>query len=138
VLSDSERPHRFMMSLMSSLACLALALATTSLAAVIGSSVVERTKEIGIRMTLGASPGLVARLVVRQAIGLAGIGVALGIVIGVATTRFLAESLYGVKPLDAPTFVIGAVVMVIVAAGASLAPALRAARVDPLVALRQE
>jgi putative ABC transport system permease protein len=138
MLAQAQSPRRFVMSLTTALAGLALTLAVIGLAAVIWSSVVERTKEIGIRMTLGASPASIVRIVVGQAGWLAGIGVAAGIGIATATTRYLAEMLYGVKPLDFPTFAASAGIMMIVAIVASAMPARRAARVDPLIALRAE
>jgi len=138
VLAEAGRYRQFVMSLMTSLSLLALSLATIGLAAVIGSAVAERTKEIGIRMTLGASPAKVARLIVGQAISLAGAGIAIGLGLAAATTRFLADLLYGVKPLDAGTFAAGAAIMLVVSIAASAIPARRAARVDPLMALRRE
>jgi predicted permease len=138
LLSRSVAPRRFVTWLMSAFAAMALGLATVGLTAVIGATVAQRTREIGIRMTLGARPGAVVRLVLRQAIALALGGVAIGLGLAAATTRLLADSLYGVTSLDPPTFATSAVLMLVVAIGASYVPARRATKVDPLVALRAE
>jgi putative ABC transport system permease protein len=138
ILAGSQGGRRFVTWLMGTFAAMALGLAVLGLTAVIGASVAQRTREIGIRMTLGARPGAVVRLVLRQAILLTGCGVVMGLFLAVATTRFLANSLYGVTPLDRPTFAASAALMLVVAMAASYVPARRATKVDPLVALRFE
>lgn len=90
------------------------------------------------RMALGASTGDVLRMVVRQALRLIGVGVAIGLAGAVAVTRVLSNFLFGVRPIDLPTFAVVSVVLIAVALVATYLPALRATRVDPVVALRYE
>ena len=100
--------------------------------------VARRTHEIGIRLAIGAGRGQVLRMVLRQGLGLAVTGVACGVALAAAGTRYMASLLYQVTPLDAVTFTAVPVVLLAVAAAASLVPALRAIRVSPTVALRIE
>jgi putative ABC transport system permease protein len=129
---------RFGAWLLGLFAAIALVLAAIGLAASIAWWVAQRTREIGVRMALGANAGQVARLVLKQGLTLGVMGVALGLAGAAASTRLLESWLYGVKPLDAPTFVWSAAGMLAIAALASYLPARRAARVDPLVSLRAE
>ena len=101
-------------------------------------SVAQRGHEIGIRMALGAARTTVLKLVLRQGMSLVAIGLAIGIAGALAVTRYLESQLFGVKPTDPITFTIVALVLATVALVATLVPALRATRVDPMVALRQE
>ena len=117
---------------------LALVLATMGLYSVMMYSVSQRTREIGIRMALGAQVRDVLKLVVQQGIRLALIGIALGLAIALALTRVLANLLLGVGTTDAVTFVGVVALLIAVALLACYLPARRAARVDPLVALRDE
>jgi putative ABC transport system permease protein len=119
-------------------AAMAVLLAAVGLAASIAWWVTQRTREIGVRMALGAKPTDVSRMVVRQAAGIAAAGIALGLTGAAASTRLIASWLYGVTPLDLPTFAWSAVAMLTIAIAASYIPVRRAARVDPLVALRAE
>jgi putative ABC transport system permease protein len=100
--------------------------------------VAQRTREIGVRMALGARESTVARMVVREALAVVGLGLLLGTFGALALTRVLASLLYDVSPTDPATFLSVAVVLAAVAVTASYLPARRAARVDPIVALRQE
>jgi putative ABC transport system permease protein len=138
IVRDSTGSRRFPMLLLGAFAFLALALATVGIAGVASYSVAQRTHEIGIRMALGAQPGDVLKLMVGKNMRSALAGVALGIVGSIAATRLLIDLLYAVKPTD--PIVLGAVVflLTLVALLASYLPARRAAKLDPMVALRWE
>ena len=138
IVSDSVAQPRFYMLLLSAFAGLALALAAVGVYGVIAYSVTQRTHEIGIRMALGAKRSRVLRMIVGQAVGLAVAGVGIGLAAAAAATRVLARFLFGVKPIDALTFGAMAAVLIAVAVGASLVPARRATRIDPMIALRWE
>jgi predicted permease len=117
---------------------LALFLACIGLYGVLAHSVVRRTNEIGIRMALGAGRWKVLRMILREAAGLALLGVAIGVLAALAVGRLLASLLYDLKPSDPLTIMTSAAVLLAVAGVAALWPAYRAARVDPMVALRHE
>jgi putative ABC transport system permease protein len=138
VLSESLAAQRFNTLLLAIFAGVALLLASVGLYGVLAFSVAQRTREIGIRMALGAQAGDVLRLVLRQGLGLSLVGVALGIAASLAGTRVLRGLLYGVAPTDPATFAAVALLLVTVALFACLIPARRALRVDPVVALRHE
>ncbi len=115
-----------------------LVLATVGLYGVMSYSVRRRTREIGIRMALGAPAGGVLRMVTKQGMLLAGVGLATGLVIAFALSRFTASQLYGISPTDPVTFLGVPAILLAVAFLASLAPARRASRIEPFVALRHE
>ena len=117
---------------------LALVLGTVGLYGVLSYLVTERTREIGVRMALGAQAGQVSRLIMRQGARVVVSGVAIGLVVALLTTRALGALLYGVRAIDPATFAAAAIVMFCIGLIASYAPAQRAARVDPLVSLRAE
>lgn len=119
-------------------AAIALCLAMAGVYGVLAYSVGQRTNEIGIRMALGATPSTILRLVVWQGLVFAGVGVALGLAGALAATRLLTSMLFEVKPGDPVIYVGAAVVLGVVALAASYIPARRAARVDPMAALRHE
>ena len=119
-------------------ACLALALASVGIYAVISYAVAQRTREIGIRMALGAARTDVLRLIVRDGMAPAVIGVAIGALGGLAVTRLMRSLLYGVSATDPIVFSLVAAMLVVIALGACWVPARRASRVDPNVALRDE
>jgi predicted permease len=116
----------------------ALALASVGMYGVLAYSTRQRTREIGIRLALGARPAQVFALVLRQAGLLSGLGLGLGLLVAAATTRFLRSMLVGVEETDVATFATVAVMLAIVSLAACVVPALRAARVRPLQALRHE
>jgi predicted permease len=138
IVSRSLGNHRFTMVLMSALAFLALLLAAVGIYGVLSYLVNQQTREIGVRMALGATAAHVLRLVLRQALVAVGIGVAIGLGLVIAGTRVLASLLVGVSATDPLTFVVAAVVLTAVALLASSIPAHRASSLDPLQALRRE
>jgi ABC-type antimicrobial peptide transport system permease subunit len=105
---------------------------------VISYSVAQRTREIGIRMALGARGGDVVRMVVRHGMTLTAIGLAIGVAAALGLTRFLSSLLFAVPPNDVPTFLAIAAILAVVAWWASFLPARRASRIDPMRALRDE
>jgi putative ABC transport system permease protein len=138
IVSGSMSSQRFPMVLLAVFAGLALLLASVGIYGVISYSVTRRTHEIGIRMALGAERKDVLRMVVGQGLRLALTGVAIGIAGALALTRFLVSLLYGVKPTDPLTFIAVSLILVAVALAACYIPARRAAKVDPMAALRYE
>jgi predicted permease len=135
-VASASAQSRFQTLLLAAFAAVALLLAAIGLYAVLSYMVVQRTHEIGLRMALGAQRGNVLTLVLNRGIGLALIGVALGIAISAPLTHFLGSLLYGVKPLDPLTFLCVTGVLLAVSAIASVIPASRAARLDPMKTLR--
>ncbi len=138
LLSASIAQRRFIMTLLGSLAALALVLAGIGVYGVISFSISERTREIGIRMALGASRVNVLRMVLSQGMKPVVIGIAIGIGVGLALMRLLTSMLFQVSPTDARTFALVAIGMSLVALVACYLPARRATKVDPLTALRYE
>jgi putative ABC transport system permease protein len=130
--------QRFFMVLMGIFAALALVLATVGIYGVLSYQVAQRTREIGIRMALGASRSGVLGHVLGEGLRVILAGVAVGIAGSLATTRLLAGFLFGVKPNDPAALAAVVLVLVVAGLGACYVPAYRATRVDPLVALRYE
>jgi putative ABC transport system permease protein len=138
LLAASAAERQFTLILFEAFGIVALALAAVGIYGVLSGSVTERTREIGIRLALGASPGNVLRLVVRQGMALTILGIIIGLGGALAASQAIASQLFSVSPLD---FVTYAGVVVTLAGASALAcwfPAWRASRVDPLVALRYE
>jgi len=138
IISDSVGARRFQMTLLSIFALVALALAALGIYGVTAYSVTQRTREIGIRMALGADPGKVVRMVVAQGLRLSIVGVAIGVLGALVATRALASLVYRVSTSDPMTLVATAALLVAAAALASSVPALRATRLDPSASLRAE
>jgi predicted permease len=137
-LSESVSMPRFRSLLMSVFAAAALLLAAIGTYGVMAYSVAQRTQEIGVRMTLGASPPRVLRLVIGQGSRLAILGIILGIGCAFGLTRVLRHMLFGVTPLDPVAFAAAALLLGTAALVAMLVPAVRAARVDPVTVLRHD
>jgi len=138
VISLSVASRKFSLFLVGAFAALALLLAAVGLYGLMSFAVTQRTREIGIRMALGAQPGEMRALVLKQGMVLAGIGAGLGLLLALALGRSLETLLFGIRPNDPATFVAVAVALAAVAALACYIPARRATRVDPMVALRYE
>lgn len=138
LISDSLVPQRTTSIALALFASVALLLACIGLYGVLAYSVSQRTQEIGVRVALGASRGEVLRLVLKQGLTLAVTGLALGMVAAFGLTRLLENMLFDVAPHDPATFVAVSLVLTVVAALACAIPARRAAKVDPMVALRYE
>jgi predicted permease len=131
-------PARMGAVLLAAFGALGLILASVGLYGVVAASVSRRTREIGIRMAIGAERGTVLRLVVKEGMILTAIGLAAGLGISLAALRVLRGLLYGIAPSDPVTFLAVALLLAMVALVANLIPAVRATEVDPLVALRYE
>jgi len=117
---------------------MALLIAAIGIYAVLAYSVNQRTREIGLRIALGAQPGVVQRLVVAEGMKVGLIGIGIGLLCALAGGRALSSIVYGVPVRDPATFAGVAVVLTIIALAACFIPARRAAKVDPMVALRYE
>jgi putative ABC transport system permease protein len=137
-IGESLAPRRLTMALLGVFAGLALSLASVGLYGVMALSVSQRTRELGIRLALGAHRRDVFRLVLGQGMLLVGIGLVLGLIIAAATGRGLTSVLYNVSVWDGPPFLCAILILTIVTLIACFVPARRATRVDPMVALRYE
>jgi putative ABC transport system permease protein len=135
VLAQSTATRRFNTLLLTMLGITGVVLAAIGIYGVMSFFVTQRTHEIGVRVALGATTASVIRIVVRQALMLAALGIALGAVAAYWATRALASMLFQTDTRDPATFVAGAVVLVLVALAAAWVPARRAARVEPVRAL---
>jgi len=138
LVAKSVAPRRFVMVLLEIFGGLALLLTAIGVYGVISYSVAERTREIGLRAALGATPGNIVRLIVGSGLVVVGSGLAVGLVAALGATRYLEASLYDVRASDPATFVMIAVILFVVALGAQILPIMRALHVEPNVALRQE
>ena len=138
VIGDHMQDATLQTFLLGAFAMLALVLAAVGLYGVTSYLVTQRTREIGIRMAVGAKQSDVLRLILRQGATLSFIGVALGLIAATGLTRLLSGMLYGVAPTDPLTFVSVAVLLALVALAAYCIPARRATKIDPMLALRYE
>jgi putative ABC transport system permease protein len=138
LVSDSIAQSKAQTVLLGIFAALALSLACIGIYGVLAYSVTQRTREIGVRLALGASPARTFGLVLREGLGLTATGMAIGVVVSVGLTRFLKDLLYEVEPLDPAVLSAVVTLLTLVAATACALPALRATRVDPAVVLRDE
>jgi ABC-type antimicrobial peptide transport system permease subunit len=129
---------RFEAVLVSGFAAIALLLSALGLYAVLSYVVSQRVRELGLRMAFGASRSDILRLVLRRALILAGLGIAMGAVASIFAARFITDTLFQVAPLDRSVFLTVTVVLMFVSMIAALAPALRAASVDPMRTLREQ
>jgi predicted permease len=137
-LYDSLARQRFATTMLGAFAAFALLLAAVGVYGVISYLVTQSTHDIGLRVALGAQPGQILGLVVRQGMLLAGVGMGVGLIVSAALTRVMAGLLFGVSATDAATFAGVAVTLAAVAFAASAIPARRATRIDPMTALREE
>ena len=137
-IGESLARERILASLSGAVGFLALALAAVGLYGILAYSVSRRTREVGIRMALGSGTRSVLWMVAREALLLIGLGGLVGIALSAAGWRLLASRMSGVSPIDASVLIVCATIMLIVAATAVGIPAIRACRIDPLVALRHE
>jgi predicted permease len=137
-IADTLWQQRMAVGLIGLFGTLAMLMAAIGLYGIIAHWVALRTREIGIRMALGAQPADVKNMVVRQGMWLAVQGIALGLACAFAMTRLMSSLLYGISATDPLTFVVASVLLAGVALGASFAPARRAMKVDPMIALRCE
>jgi putative ABC transport system permease protein len=138
LVETSVGQRKLSMMLLGLFSLIAVVLASIGIYGVMSCSVTQRSRELGIRMALGAARSRVLALVVGQGMALAGIGVAIGLVAAFALTRFLSNQLFSVGATDPVTFTVVSILLVGVAFLATLVPAMRATRVDPVVALREE
>jgi ABC-type antimicrobial peptide transport system permease subunit len=137
-MEESLLTERLVASLSAAFGFLATLLAAIGLYGVMAYTVARRTREIGVRMALGASSGDVVWLVMREVLLLVGIGIAVGMPAALALTRLVKSQLYGIQPNDAATLVLATLGIAFVALTAGYVPARRATRVDPMRALRWE
>jgi ABC-type antimicrobial peptide transport system permease subunit len=138
VMAKSVGTPRFYLTLVATFALVALILALAGLYGVMSYVVAQRTRELGIRTALGSSSGRTLRLVAERGMRLVGAGVVAGVIGGALVTRVLASQLYGVSRADAATWILATLGLGAAGLVASLVPAMRAARVDPIIAIRSE
>ena len=134
--SEAVSTRRFVLLIVGAFGALALGLAAIGVYGVMSLIVSERTREVGVRLALGAEPSQLLRMIVMQAAKLAGIGVVIGVIVALPLAPLLDSQLYGIQSFDPMTFISVPVVLLVIAALAALVPARKAMRIDPLAALR--
>ena len=137
VIDRSLASRRFSAELVGGFAVVALLLASVGIYGLLAYMVGQRSHEIGVRMALGATPSTVGKMIVSRGVGLAGIGVAIGLLLSGIVAPMISTLLYGVRPIDPVVFLAVPLILMVVALLASYIPARRAASVDPIVALRE-
>src|SRR5213082_443121 len=138
VIDGSLASRRFSAELVAVFAVAALLLASVGIYGLLAYMVGQRAHEIGVRMALGAMPSTIGKMIVSRGAGLAGIGVGIGLILSGIMAPLISSLLYGVRPLDPEVFIAVPVILMVVVLLASYIPAWRAARVNPIVALRRE
>jgi len=138
VMAVSTGSARFYLILLAAFAIVALVLAVSGIYGVLSYAVAQRTREFGIRSALGSTPATTVSLVAREGLRLIAIGVVIGLAGSIAATRLLGAMLYGVSPLDRATWAATTGTLVIIGLLATILPALRATRADPLLAIRTD
>jgi putative ABC transport system permease protein len=138
ILDNAAASNRILGELLALFAGVALVLAAIGIYAIMSFFVSRRTRELGVRIALGATPPAVLALVLRQSVLLASVGGALGLLGGVVAARALASTLFGVSAAEPVIYFTAVVTLVLATVAASVGPARRAGAVDPLVALRAE
>lgn len=137
ILTSVGRP-KFLLSLTGVFASVAIALAVAGLYGVLSYSVAQRSRELGIRAALGSSPAQTVGTIMRRGVLLVTGGIAIGMIASIFATRYMKAQLYGVEPLDVRTWALAILALAVAGTAASLGPALRASRVDPIIAMRAE
>jgi putative ABC transport system permease protein len=138
LVAKASAQRVFVMRLLAGFAAMAVLLAAIGLYGVVSYGVAQRTREVGVRVALGAQPRDILRLVMSRGVSLVGTGIAAGLGAALLTTRFLGALVFGVSPVDMVTFASSAVLLLVVALAAHWIPTRRALRIDPAIALRQE
>ena len=138
VVDQSLKPWKWSAMVLGAFSIFALLLAGIGIYGVVAYTASQRTGEIGIRMALGADPGQIRKMILKKALILTGIGLGLGAAASLALNRAMASLLYGVGVNDPLTYVVALLILGSVSVGAALAPAQKASRTDPSIALRYE
>ena len=136
--SDAISTRRFVLLIVGAFGVLALGLAAIGVYGVMSLIVSERTREVGVRLALGAKPSQLLRMIVGQAAALGAIGVAIGLLVALPIALLLQGQLYGIRSIDPATFVSVPAILLLISALAAVVPAFKAMRIDPVEALRLE
>src|SRR6185312_9562165 len=137
VIDGALASRRFSAELVAVFALVALLLASVGIYGLLAYTVSQRAHEIGVRMALGAMPSTIGKMIISRGVALTGMGVAIGLFLSGIMAPLISSLLYGVRPIDAEVFLAVPLILMVVALLASYIPARRAARVNPIVALRE-